>query len=85
MKKLIIIYVLFFLNLGNALGEIKIKTISEGNIDAKVKIIVYESLTCSHCANFHKNIYPELKKQYIDTGIAIIEFKKCCDQKEAIE
>ena len=22
----------------------------------------YESLTCSHCANFHKNVYPELKK-----------------------
>ncbi len=75
MKKLIIIYILFFLHLGNALGEIKIKTISEGNIDAKVKIIVYESLTCSHCANFHKNVYPSLKKDFIDTGKIYIEFR----------
>jgi protein-disulfide isomerase len=46
-----------------------------GNQDAKITIITYESLTCSHCANFHINIYPELKKEYIDTGIAKIEFR----------
>ena len=32
-------------------------------------------MTCSHCANFHKNIYPLLKKDYLDTGIAKIEFR----------
>ena len=31
-------------------------------------IIEYASLTCSHCANFHKTTYPELKKRYIDTN-----------------
>ena len=31
-------------------------------------IIEYASLTCSHCANFHKTTWPELKKRYIDTG-----------------
>ena len=53
----------------------KIKRITVGNKDAKITIITYESLTCSHCANFHINVYPELKRDYIDTGIAKIEFR----------
>src|SRR3712207_2764373 len=39
-----------------------------GPADAKVTIIEYASLTCSHCAAFHRDTYPELKKRYIDTG-----------------
>jgi protein-disulfide isomerase len=39
-----------------------------GNADAKVTIIEYASMTCGHCANFHNNVYPELKEKYIDTG-----------------
>ena len=56
MKKIliqIIIISLFFVTL-NAKADIK--SITEGNVDAKVKLIVFESLTCSHCADFHKNI-----------------------------
>ena len=53
----------------------EVKPIVEGNIEAKIKIIVYESLTCSHCADFHKNIYPNLKKDFIDQGLVSIEFK----------
>lgn len=39
-----------------------------GSADAKVTIVEYASLTCSHCAAFHKETFPELKKRYIDTG-----------------
>jgi protein-disulfide isomerase len=39
-----------------------------GKDDAPVTVIEYASMTCPHCANFHQNIYPELKKRYIDTG-----------------
>ena len=39
-----------------------------GPADAKVTIIEYASVTCSHCATFHEKTYPELKKRYIDTG-----------------
>ena len=42
----------------------QIKPIIEGNINAKIKIVIYESLTCSHCANFHKNVYPKLKYEF---------------------
>tara|TARA_Y100000992_G_scaffold219395_1_gene151890 strand:- start:542 stop:1117 length:576 start_codon:yes stop_codon:yes gene_type:complete len=67
----IIILVFGFITCINA----EIKRIVSGNLNAKISIIVYESLTCSHCANFHKDVYPLLKKEYIDTGLAKIEFR----------
>ena len=39
-----------------------------GAADAPVTIIEYASMTCSHCAHFHKETFGELKKRYIDTG-----------------
>ena len=39
-----------------------------GPADAKVTVIEYASMTCSHCAHFHETTWPELKKKYIDTG-----------------
>ena len=75
MKNKIFTLLLFiFLNHGLSASE-KIKPIIEGNVNAKVKIIVYESLTCSHCANFHKNVYPKLKDEFLDKGLVSIEFK----------
>ena len=52
-----------------------VKRIVEGNQNAKITIITFESLTCSHCADFHKNVYPLLKKEFIDTGLVKIEFR----------
>ena len=56
-------------------NNIKVKRIFEGNNDAKITIIIYESLTCGHCADFHKDVYPELKKEFIDKGLVKIEFR----------
>ena len=53
----------------------KIKRIFEGEENAKITIITYESLTCGHCADFHKNVYPQLKKEFIDNGLVKIEFR----------
>ncbi len=39
-----------------------------GDPKAPVTVIEYASLTCSHCAHFHQTAYPDLKKNYIDTG-----------------
>ena len=52
-----------------------VKRITEGEESAKITIIAYESLTCSYCANFHKDVYPELKKDFIDNGLVKIEFR----------
>jgi protein-disulfide isomerase len=62
-------------NFGLLKAETKINVIYEGDIDAKITLIVYESLTCSHCADFHKNVYPDLKKDFIDKGLVKIEFR----------
>ena len=56
-------------------AKANIKSITEGDVDAKVKLIVFESLTCSHCADFHKNVYPSLKTDFIDKGLILIEFR----------
>ena len=74
MKKIIFLILLFFTTVLNVQAE-EIKRITVGNKDAKLTIIAFESLTCSHCANFHKNVFPELKKEFLDTGIAKIEFR----------
>jgi protein-disulfide isomerase len=39
-----------------------------GDADAPVTIVEYASMTCGHCANFHKSTYPLLKSEYIETG-----------------
>ena len=39
-----------------------------GSDKAIVKIKVFSSLTCPHCANFHIKVVPEIKREYVDTG-----------------
>ena len=55
MKKLFLI-IFIFLNTNNIFADDNFLSIVEGNENAKVKLIVYESLTCSHCANFHLSL-----------------------------
>ena len=72
-KKIFISLILFFSFITGINAETK--RIISGNENAKIIIIAYESLTCSHCADFHNDVYPQLKKKYIDTGLAKIEFR----------
>ena len=74
MKK-ILLSLFFIFSIGTTISNAEIKPIIEGNTFAKVKLIVFESLTCSHCANFHKNVYPSLKEDFLDKGLASIEFR----------
>ena len=45
-----------------------------GNKNAKVEIKIYSSFTCPHCANFHKNTYPKLVKEYASKDLIKISF-----------
>ena len=73
MKK---IYLLILILTGITLNvNAETNRIFSGNENAKITIIAYESLTCSHCADFHKIVYPKLKKDFIDTGHVKIEFR----------
>ena len=73
MKKLLFIFVAMFGLFSSSNAESV--RITSGKETAKITIIAYESLTCSHCADFHKNIYPQLKKDFIDPGLVKIEFR----------
>ena len=68
MKKTLFFVIIFFCTISNISAE-NIKRIVIGNADAKISIIAFESLTCSHCADFSKNGYKHLKEKYIDTGL----------------
>jgi len=77
MKKILIFTIIIFISISkiNAVSENKILPISEGEENAKIEILVYESLSCSHCAKFHEEVYPKLKNEFIDTGVVKIAFK----------
>ena len=49
------------------------KVLEIGNPDAKITVKVFSSLTCPHCASFHKNIFEDLKKEYIDKDLVKFE------------
>ena len=70
-----------------------------GTNNAPVKIKIFSSLTCPHCANFHTKIVPEIKKKYVESGkvqLIFIDFPldqaalnaskllHCLDQKKQI-
>lgn len=41
-----------------------------GDETAPNTVIEYSSMTCPHCAHFHKEVVPELKLKYVETGKA---------------
>ena len=65
-KTLFLILVIFSVNVHG-------KTLSSGDVNAKVTVKVFSSLTCPACANFHSEIYYDLKKDFIDVGLVKFE------------
>jgi len=64
------IFFLFIFSLKSYSDNLKINNdlVTLGEDKAKVKIKIFSSFTCPHCANFHFNIVPQIKKKYVDTG-----------------
>ena len=75
MKKILFTLLIFLISITYLGAEIKVKRLYEGKEDSKITILVFESLTCSHCAKFHTDIYPELKKNFIDKGFVKLEYR----------
>ena len=63
---------IFMLGLAYAADPSKVESkyieMSKGNDDAPVVFVEYASLTCPACAAFHSNVYPQLNREYIETG-----------------
>ena len=72
--KIILIYIVLSVNCYADNSDKKNSLIVLGSNNAKVKIKVFSSLTCPHCANFHTNVIPDIKKEYVDTGKVQIIF-----------
>ena len=73
MKEIKRFYILVFVFIFSFYTHAKSKILSIGNPDAKVTVKVFSSLTCPHCATFHKEIFNNLKKDYIDKGLVKFE------------
>jgi len=66
--KIILIYLIFSLKSYSDNIDLNSSLVVLGSNKAPVKIKIFSSLTCPHCANFHINVIPEIKKKYIETG-----------------
>ena len=66
--KVILIYLFFCLKSYSDNTSANISLVVLGQDKAPVKIKIFSSLTCPHCANFHINVVSEIKKEYIETG-----------------
>ena len=66
----IVFFIFFFILPISAATVLDIKEddLVIGDKNAPITIIEYASLSCSHCANFHNNTLPDIKKEYVDTG-----------------
>ncbi|GAA3857301.1 DsbA family protein [Celeribacter arenosi] len=57
-------------------AAIDVPVLTLGDPDAPVKIIEYASYTCPHCANFHTQVFEQLKADYIDTGMVHFTYRE---------
>ena len=53
-----------------------VKDMAIGDANAPITLIEYASFTCPHCATFHKNVFKQLKKDYVDTGKVKFVFRE---------
>ena len=66
--KIVLFYLILSLKCYSDDSSVNNNLVTLGSDKAIVKIKIFSSLTCPHCANFHINIVPEIKKKYIETG-----------------
>ena len=47
-----------------------------GNPNAKVTVIEYASVVCTHCGQFAREVFPAFKRKYIDSGQVYFIFRE---------
>ena len=84
MKKKILVIALFFCVLLFSSYDVSSRIVDTiealqnqtmGNESAPIKMIEFASLTCGHCAKFHNEVFPQLKRDYIDNGKIYFTYK----------
>lgn len=56
-----------------------------GSDSAPIKVVEYASLTCGHCSSFHKDEFPKIKTDFIDTGKVQFIFKEFPLNRPAVD
>lgn len=97
--KIVLIFLAFFLKAHADGSRLQNNWVVVGSDDAAVKIKIFSSLTCPHCANFHIKVVSKIKKNYVQSGkvqLIFIDFPldqaafnaskllHCLDQKKQI-
>ncbi len=59
----------------DAASAAKLTPRTMGNTDAKVRVLEFFSLTCTHCAAFQRETFPKVKSDLIDTGKVLYEWR----------
>ena len=72
--KIILIYFIFSLKSYSDNSDIKNNFVVLGINEAPIKIKVFSSFTCPHCAKFHIDVIPKIKKKYIESGVVQLIF-----------
>ena len=83
-SKFLIIFIFFIFSKNESINAKTDEEFFLGNKDAKIVVIEYASMTCIHCANFHKQVYPKIKKNYIDTNKIKFIFRNFPLDKQAL-
>ena len=83
-SKFLIIFIFFIFSKNESINAKTDEEFFLGNKDAKIVVIEYASMTCIHCANFHKEVYPKIKKNYIDTNKIKFIFRDFPLDKQAL-
>ena len=97
--KIFIIYLIICLKSYADDSKVDKSIVAIGSYEAIVKIKIFSSLTCPHCANFHTEVVPKIIKEYVESGkvqLIFIDFPldlaafnaskllHCVDQKKQI-
>lgn len=56
-----------------------------GNRDAKIVFVEYFSPTCPHCVVYHKRVFPEIRKKYIETGKIAYVMREFVNNKQDLD
>lgn len=61
---------------GSGSGEIALTDITLGDADAPITMVEYASWTCPACLQFHTDVIPILRSEYIETGKVQLVFRE---------
>lgn len=67
-----------------AQGAAPVKEMTMGDPNAPVTLVEYAMFTCPHCAAFHRDVFPRIKENFIDTAKVKLVFREVYFNKPSL-